>query len=121
VQREAGTFLLTPQAGAADSPGWDALQQVSSSSGEAVLFAFQTSDAVEATVVHPAGLEPGFRYQVRSVDSGVIGEATGEELMAQGIEIVASPMSAAHVLTFRVIVRDERDPAPEPARTKKKK
>ena len=120
TQRDAATFLLTPQAGAADSAGWDALQQVSSSTGDAVLFAFQTSDLVEATVLRPEGLTPEFRYEVRSVDVGTIGEATGEELMAQGIEIVSSPRSAAHVLTFRVVTRPE--PVPEAAaRAGKKK
>ena len=37
-------------------------------------------------------------YDVQSVDSGALGEATGKALMADGIDVQQSPNSAAHIL-----------------------
>jgi hypothetical protein len=49
--------------------------------------------------VKPTGLRASATYRVRSVD---LGEATGADLMDEGIDLVASPNSAAHILTFLV-------------------
>jgi hypothetical protein len=35
---------------------------------------------------------------VLSVDAGVLGTATGADLMANGIDLLQSPASAAHIL-----------------------
>jgi predicted ribosome-associated RNA-binding protein Tma20 len=48
--------------------------------------------------VKPAGLDPSTVYDVTSVDVGVIGTATGADLMADGIEVRQSSHSAAHIL-----------------------
>jgi hypothetical protein len=45
-------------------------------------------------------LQPDTTYGVQSVESGLVGTATGAELMANGIDLLQSPMSAAHVLVI---------------------
>jgi hypothetical protein len=55
---------------------------------------------VETFNVKPSGLQPDVTYQVQSVDTGVLGTATGAELMADGIDVVESPRSAAHILVI---------------------
>jgi hypothetical protein len=37
-------------------------------------------------------------YQVESADTGVIGTANGSDLMTNGIDLVQSPNTAAHIL-----------------------
>jgi len=37
-------------------------------------------------------------YQVQSVDTGDLGEASGADLMTDGIDIRQSPNTAAHIL-----------------------
>jgi hypothetical protein len=37
-------------------------------------------------------------YQVQSVDTGVLGTASGDQLMTDGIDVVQSPNTAAHIL-----------------------
>ena len=50
----------------------------------------------------PTGLRADATYRVTSVDLGLLGEATGADLMAQGIDVLGSPNSAAHILTLVV-------------------
>jgi alpha-galactosidase len=102
LQRDAATVLLTAQAGSGQTDGWDALEQISST-GDVALFAYQTDPSVESVVTSPKGLNPDAVYSVSSVDAGLIGEAIGADLMDQGIEIVASPSTSAHVLIFRQV------------------
>ena len=96
----AGT-LLTAQAAAVDGPAWDVFQSASPGGGIVVLSAIQWDDAVDEQQVTPVGLRPGSTYAVESVDSGPIGTATGAELMADGITVVQSPDTAAHILILR--------------------
>jgi len=90
--------LLTPQAASDDAP-WDALQ-ARGAHGGAVIVAVQNDPGVDRITVRPRDLGPAITYEVRSVDQGVLGSAKGDVLMADGIEILASPISAAHVLTL---------------------
>ncbi|HJZ70427.1 MAG TPA: glycoside hydrolase family 36 protein [Vicinamibacterales bacterium] len=90
--------LLTAQAETTDPPPWDALQESATDGGQLVITAFQSDDGVSRFTVTPSGLHEDFTYQVQSVDTGVLGAATGAELMQNGIELVQSPNSAAHVL-----------------------
>ena len=53
------------------------------------------------TLLTPVGLRPDATYDVESVDTGVLGTATGAELMADGITVVQSPDTAAHILILR--------------------
>lgn len=96
----AGT-LLTEQAAVVDGPAWDVFQSSSPGGGTVVLSAIQWDDAVEEHVVIPVGLRPESTYDIESVDNGAIGTATGAELMADGITVVQSPDTAAHILILR--------------------
>ena len=78
----AAGSLLTRQAAADDPPAWDVLQEATRGDQQFVVGAFQTDDGVQTFNVRPSGLQPAVSYVVRSVDAGVLGEATGAELMA---------------------------------------
>jgi alpha-galactosidase len=90
--------LLTRQAEVADGPSWDVLQEGTSSSDQLVVSAFQSDTGVPTFNVKPTGLQPGTSYQVQSVDTGVLGTATGAALMSGGIDLLQSPNTAAHIL-----------------------
>jgi hypothetical protein len=74
------------------------LQQTAADAQQFVLSAVQSDDGVPSFTLKPTGLDPATVYQVLSVDVGVIGTATGADLMANGIDLRQSPTSAAHVL-----------------------
>lgn len=94
----AAGALLTKQAETDSPPGWDVLQETSADGARFLVHAFQTDETVETFTVKPTGLDPETLYEVRSVDAGVLGTATGADLMAKGLELVASGNSAAHLL-----------------------
>jgi alpha-galactosidase len=102
--KEGSAILLTRQASVDDPPAWGAVQETDAA-GRTLIFAFQNDPGVEHTILKPRGLVPDTMYDVRSVDVGPIGSASGADLMANGIEIVASPKSAAHVLVLTEIQR----------------
>jgi alpha-galactosidase len=93
----AGT-LLTRQAAEKNGPAWDVLQETTADKQQVVLCATQSDQGVAKFTVKPKALDPGTTYDVSSVDNGPLGSATGADLMANGIDVVASPSSAAHVL-----------------------
>jgi hypothetical protein len=62
--------------------------------------AVQDPDGADRMIVKPVDLRPDATYRVVSVDTGLVGEATGADLMASGIELLSSPNTAAHVLTL---------------------
>ena len=90
--------LLTRQAAAENGPPWDVLQQTTPDAQQLVVCAVQSDDGVQKFTVHPKDLDAGTTYQVLSVDAGVLGTATGADLMANGIDLQQSPNSAAHIL-----------------------
>src|SRR5262249_54005205 len=94
----AAAALLTAQAQTIDPPPWDALQESATDGGQLVITAFQSDDGVSRFTVTPSGLHEDFTYQGQSVDTGGLGAATGAERRQNGIELVQSPNSAAHVL-----------------------
>ena len=51
--------------------------------------------------MRPTGLAAAMTYEVRSVDTGLLGTATGSDLMAYGIDVAQSPNSAAHILLLK--------------------
>jgi hypothetical protein len=77
--------------------------------GTAVIFAYQQDSAASRVTLKPQGLQRSRIYQIVSADNGLLGTATGEVLMRDGIEIVESPSSAAHVL---FVQRTGRTPSP---------
>jgi len=99
----ASGALLTDQAAPDNGPAWDALQELRSDSGEAVIFAFQTDGAVPGVSVRPRGLQPDTIYEVTTQEGESIVTATGAELMDGGIEIDESFESAARVLRLRPV------------------
>ena len=94
----AAAALLTPQADTSNPPAWDVLQESSAAYDAIVIGAFQSDTGTHSFTIVPSGLDAATTYQVLSVDAGLLGTATGSELMANGIEVVQSPNSAAHIL-----------------------
>jgi len=100
----AAAALLTSQAEVVNGPSWDILQASGADGTATVLYAYQNDDGEDRVNVKPADLSPDALYQVSSVDVGVIGIATGTEIMAGGVDILRSSNTAAHIL---VLVRTE--------------
>ena len=94
----ASASLLTKQATPEDGPSWDVLQESTAAHDQVVLSAVQSDTGVQTINVKPTDLQPGTTYQVQSVDTGILGTATGKVLMSGGIDILQSPNSAAHIL-----------------------
>ncbi|RPJ83502.1 MAG: alpha-galactosidase, partial [Acidobacteria bacterium] len=87
--------------------GWEVMEELSGDAAGAVLFAFQTDGEAGRTVLRPVGLRPDATYEVRSTDTGVLGTASGSDLMESGIEIEAWGQSAAHVLVLSLVEEGE--------------
>jgi alpha-galactosidase len=100
--RQSAGSLLTAQAEAQDGPPWDVLQESMTGGDQILLHAFQTDDGIDRFNIKPTGLVAGATYEVVSVDTGLLGTATGAELMTGGIDVVQSPNSAAHILIVTV-------------------
>ncbi len=96
----AAGALLSPQAGD-DGPAWDVLQETSPDGTRLVLSAFQSDTGSGSVNIKPKALDSATTYQVQSVDTGMLGTATGADLMANGIDVLQSPRSAAHVLIIQ--------------------
>jgi alpha-galactosidase len=99
---QAAGSLLTGQAEAQDGPPWDVLQESSAGGQQILLHAFQTDDGTDRFNIKPTGLAATTTYEVVSVDTGVLGTATGADLMSNGIDVLQSPNSAAHILIVTV-------------------
>jgi len=99
----AAGALLTAQAAIADGPDWDVLQATAPSTGASVVYAYQFVDGPTTVNVKPTGLQPATTYSVESVDAGTLGTATGADLMTNGIDLVPSPVTAAHILKLEVV------------------
>ncbi len=93
----AAGALLTAQAEVDNGPGWDVLQETDSGGKQLLVYAFQSADGADTFNVKPTGLTAAATYEVRSADGGVLGTATGSDLMARGIDLLAAG-SAAHIL-----------------------
>src|SRR6185436_3804872 len=90
--KNASAMLLSRQAPVFD--GWDVLQETSDDGLTAVVFAFKSDLADGRLLVRVRGLRSEVAYEVRSADIGVLGTATGESLMQDGIEIDHQPGSS---------------------------
>jgi len=77
------------------------LQETSPDGTQLVVSAFQSDTGTGSVNVKPRALDGATMYQVQSVDTGVLGTATGADLMANGIDVLQSPNSAAHVLIIQ--------------------
>jgi alpha-galactosidase len=108
VLRRGAGILLTEQA-VTGVPAWEAMEVVTSQ-GDAVLFVYANDPGVESVTVRPRALRRSATYTIVSADRGTIGSATGAELMADGVEVVKSPVSSAHIL----LLTRERPRLPAP-------
>jgi alpha-galactosidase len=96
----AGT-LLTAQVLLQQGPAWDVLQETVSGGKQLLICAYQSDTGVQKINIKPTGLGPTIVYEVRSVDTGLLGSAKGSDLMANGIDVIQSPNSAAHILILK--------------------
>jgi len=96
----AAASLLSAQAALENGPPWDVLQETASTNQQVLICAFQSDMSVGRIIVKPTGLDSALTYRVQSVDTGDLGEATGAELMTDGIDIRQSPNTAAHILVI---------------------
>lgn len=96
----AAAVLLSEQAIPGAGPPWDALQLGASDGTSIVIFAFQSDEGTPTFRVTPVGLAAHTTYEVRSVDTGSLGTATGVELMTDGVDLLRQPASAAHILVI---------------------
>lgn len=94
---DANATLLSAQAPVAGG-SWDVLQEATGDDTAVAIFAFKASDEDGRLRVRPRGLLPDAIYDVESLDSGAIGSAPGDVLMRDGVEIVHSGTSRAHVV-----------------------
>ena len=94
----ATATLLTRQA-SSDEAQWDVLQEAGPD-GSIVLFAFESVGAASSIRVVPSNLQPEATYLVISADSGPLGQSTGADLMAGGILLQPSRITAAHLLSL---------------------
>ena len=89
LQQGVAILLGTQLMDYPDAPwwGWDAIEHVQPSTGDAVVFAFDTDDSAENAIVKPRALNPNASYDVESADYGLLGTVDGAELMDRGIEL----------------------------------
>jgi alpha-galactosidase len=99
----ASGALLTPQAAPGNGPAWDVFQTTPEGIRPILLWAFQTDGGVRDVVIRPVGLRTQSMYEVQSADSGPLGIVSGSVLMQDGVEIVSSPHSAAHLITLTAV------------------
>jgi alpha-galactosidase len=100
VLRDASGVLLTEQVQTAGGPAWDAVQETSTS-GDALVFAFQNDPVVPGVTIRLRNLLPDAAYLLSTADGTMLGRATGGDLMTEGIVIEASPHTAAHLRLVR--------------------
>jgi len=75
--------------------------RVADNGSTALLFAFRSEAGSERLIVRPRGLQPAATYDVFSLGVGPIGTVRGETLMQDGIELLASSPSRAHLLVLQ--------------------
>lgn len=97
--RTASGTLLTAQASAVDGPGWDVFQTTPFGNFPVVLWAVQNDRGARSILVKPVGLHHRM-YEVQGANAGPLGFVPGSELMEDGIEIRASPLSAARMISL---------------------
>lgn len=97
LSRQVVTFPDTPFV------GWDVVEHVSPTTGDAVVIAFDSPDGPSSVLVNLKGLKPQTNYAVESADYGDLGTAMGIDLMSSGIEIQSSSISRGHVLILHAL------------------
>jgi alpha-galactosidase len=100
VVARSSAALLSDQA-PYGSNGWDIVQEVADDRQSAIVFAYKGDTEDGETTIYPQNLNPDSVYEARSLDAGVLGMASGQDLMAGGVQIVQNNrVSSAHVILF---------------------
>ena len=99
ILARSSATLLSRQA-PTDADSWDVLQEVAEDGLSAVLFAFKNDVNEGRLLVRLRGLRGEIMYDVQSADAGLLGSATGDELMRDGIELAHADGSLAHLLVL---------------------
>jgi hypothetical protein len=97
IVAQANATLLSDQA-PVDEDKWDVLQELADSGRRVLIFAFKGNDEDGRLLVRPRGLVGDATYDVRSLDVGVLGAASGDLLIKDGIELMHAGGSRAHVI-----------------------
>ena len=97
IVAQASATLLSAQA-PVDEDEWDVLQELADAGRKVVIFAFKGNDEDGRLLVRPRGLVGEATYDVRSLDVGVLGAVNGDLLMKDGIELIHTGGSRAHVI-----------------------
>lgn len=97
LQQGSGALLST-QAQMEDGPAWDVFQVTGADGSQVLLYAFQSAPDVETLMLQPTTLQVDAMYRVESLDVGELGEASGSDLVSEGIEVFPSGRTAARVL-----------------------
>lgn len=103
ILRDAHATMLTPQLAESDLSAWDAIQAISSVTGDSLIYVFAGPEAPYSTLLRPVQLNADATYEVSSIDRGVLGRASGAALMADGIEVAGGPHTA-EILRLRQII-----------------
>ena len=97
---QSSAMLLGSQA-PLQQDGWDIVQEVSTDQRNVLIFAFKSTPDDGQIVVTPQNLLAGATYDVTSLDNGVMGSATGADLMRDGVQVVHTGAgSRAHIIVF---------------------
>jgi len=96
----AAGALLTQQAAITGGPDWDVLQAAAPDGDAVVVYAYQSDEGSGSFNVRPADLQPDATYSVRSIDVGLLGTESGAALMTNGVDLVQSGNTAAHILVL---------------------
>lgn len=99
IGRASGTLLggqveAVPEA----SDGWDVVQETADDRSTAIVFAFKGNEDDGRLLVRPRHLIPDAVYEAQSMDSGIMGTASGAALMQDGIELIHAGGPRAHVV-----------------------
>ncbi len=92
--------LTEPVGVSGGGPEWDVLEEVNPVSGVVTVYVFRSPRAGRSVHVMLSRLRTGATYRIRSLDHGVLGQASADDLMTRGFDIDASSRSAAQVFVF---------------------
>jgi hypothetical protein len=102
ILANADAALLSPQIGSGGDGDWDVIEEVDATSGNAIIFAFDSPTGGDRITIYPRRLQAQALYDVQSLDAGGMGTTYGDQLMASGIELTKRSASSGHVVILRV-------------------
>ena len=102
IVAQSNAILLGDQAPVSED-SWEVLEEIADDQASALVFVFKGNADEGRLLVRPRGLRNDVDYDVRSLDTGPLGSASGDTLMADGFEVVhtAESPSRAHIFVFQ--------------------